>query len=1024
MFHHARGIVRHSLTGAALLVLAAVPLQAQQQTGRIQGVVLSAGTRTPLVGAQVHIPGTSLGTLTNEQGRYVLANVPAGQTTVRVQVLGYDTQQRPVMVVAEQAVSADFELTETAVALDEIVVTGTAVETRRKEIGNSVASIGSREIENLPVTNAQQVLAGRAAGVTFMANSGQPGAGGSVKIRGINTVSQESEPLLYIDGVRVFNESTRAGWGGRTTTSPLQDIAPEDIERIEIVKGAAATTLYGTEASNGVIQVFTRKGAAGAPIWTAELGVGGVQASRWSSPDDPTKQYTSCGMTDQLYSLDLSGSDRGERIYFSDPTCPSDGTWERTGMTQRYAVSVRGGSERVTYYASANYGDAEGYLPRQQSKDGGFRVNTSFTPSGSVSFLLNNAYTRRDTRWAGDGNNAEGFLLNVGRGAANYMQGGKGDDCAAVPSDRLCVTNGYIFDGEFFTISDHFTSGLTINFDPSSKLSNRLVVGYDFTKINNETTLPFGYLTLEEGYYWDENTEHTKVSVDYAGSFRHAFGEDVASTFSWGGQVFRDKHRWFELDVQSFAGPGEPTLESGAELTYRADRPFAETNAGFFFQEQLAWQDRLFVIAGLRVDGNSAFGDDFGLQPYPKLSLSYVLSDHAGWPEWFETFKLRGAVGESGKAPGAFDKVRSWSPVSGDDGEPGFTPNDIGNSEIGPERTREYEAGFDASLFQGRLGLEFSAFTATTFDALVPVDYPPSAGFTAARTENVGEIKNEGLEFAVNLTPLRTQNLEWRLRLNGSLLRGEAIDIDGDGQTGPCDGSVELANVSTGLNSDIRECYEFPMFFGTRIMNPDEIGAPVLVSDTALGRVYPNKLLGVGTSLTLFDRLTLDGLLEFQGGHVVQNYTGYQSARRGSWHPCFPIQEKIIAFLDGDASALNDVTALERGKCAISSRSAANGQLVGYDIGFWAEKGDFVKLRQVALTYRLPRSLFSFANAATLTLAANNLFTITDYTGSDPEGSDGSDQFDLVGAAGEFGRRDYYQLPLPRTFSLTARVIF
>ncbi len=493
---------------------------------------------------------------------------------------------------------------------------------------------------------------------------------------------------------------------------------------------------------------------------------------------------------------------------------------------------------------------------------------------------------------------------------------------------------------------------------------------------------------------------------------------------SWGGQIFRDKHRWFELDVQSFAGPGEPTLESGAELTYRADRPFAETNAGFFLQEQLAWRDRLFVTGGLRVDGNSAFGDDFGLQPYPKISASYILSDHGFWPAWFETFKLRGAVGESGKAPGAFDKVRSWSPVSGDDGEPGFTPNDIGNPEIGPERTREYEAGFDASMFEGRLGLEFSAFRATTFDALVPVDYPPSAGFTAARTENVGEIRNEGLELGLSANLLRRENLDWRLRLNGSLLRTDAIDIDGDGRTGPCDGSVELADVSTGLNSDIRECYEFPMYFGTRIMNPDEFAAPVLVSDTALGRVYPNKLLGVGTTLTLFNRLTLDGLLEFQGGHVVQNYTGYQSARRGSWHPCFPIQEKIIAFLDGDASALNDVSALDRGRCAISSRSSNNGQLVGYDIGFWAEKGDFVKLRQVALTYQLPANLLNFAKSASITLSANNLFTITDYTGSDPEGSDGSDQFDLVGAAGEFGRRDYYQLPSARTFIFTTRVIF
>src|SRR5690606_18824224 len=135
---------------------------------------------------------------------------------------------------------------------------------------------------------------------------------------------------------------------------------------------------------------------------------------------------------------------------------------------------------------------------------------------------------------------------------------------------------------------------------------------------------PFGFLTLPEGYYWDENTRHTKLSLDYAGSFQNAFGEQIASTFSWGGQLFRDTHRWTEIDVQTFAGPGEPTLESGSQLTYRRDDPFAETTGGLFLQEMLGFQDRLFLTGGLRVDGSSAFGDDFGFQMYPKLSLSYV----------------------------------------------------------------------------------------------------------------------------------------------------------------------------------------------------------------------------------------------------------------------------------------------------------------------------------------------------------------------------------------------------------------
>ncbi len=1011
----------HALGGYLALLLAATPALAQQTGGTIQGTVTAAATQLPLGSVQVYIPATGIGSLTNREGQFTLTNVPAGEHVVRVQSLGYTSAQQSVTVASGQAATANFALEETAVALDEIIVTGTATQVRKKEIGNSIAAISVREIENVPINNAQEVLAGRAPGVTFMANSGQPGAGGTIKIRGINSASQDAEPLLYIDGVRVFNESTRAGWGGRTTTSPLQDISPDDIARVEVVKGAAATTLYGTEASNGVIQIFTKKGIAGPTQWSAEASYGGNQASRWSADDDPTEQFVNCGLTDMMYSLDLAGSDRGEKVYFVDPTCPSSGKWTRTGLSQRYSLSVRGGAERLSYFISGNYNNEDGYIETMNSKDGGFRANFGFAPIDPLNISFNSAYTRRDTRWLADGNNAEGFLLNVGRGAAGYMKGGKGEDCAGVPDEVVCATNGYVLDSQNFTRSNHFMSGLTINYTPVTNFTNRLIVGFDYTDINNETTLPFGYLTLPQGYYWDENTDHTKVSLDYAATLTHQFGSSVASNFSFGGQIFRDRHRWTEIDVQSFAGPGEPTLESGAELTYRADQPFTETNAGFFVQELLGISDQLFITAGLRVDGNSAFGDDFGLQAYPKVSASYVLSDLAAWPTgWWDAMKIRAAVGESGKAPGAFDKVRTWSPVSGDDGEPGFTPGDIGNDEVGPERTREIEAGFDASFGQGRLGIEFTAFQARTIDALIGVNYPPSAGFTAARTENVGELENKGLEAAITLGLLRTANVDWRFRFSGSILSSEAIDLDG--------GKPDTTTISTGLNSYIREGYAFPMYFGTRLLNPDEAGNEQLVSDTALGRVYPNRIFGFGTTLTLMQNLTIDALAEFQGGHVVQNYTGYQSARRGSWFPCYATQEKIIAFLDGNSSALDGVPNIDRARCAIGSPGASStvpGSTIGYDTGFWTEKGDFLKLRQISVTWQLPESIVSrFANSASITLAGRNLLTLTDYTGADPESMDGTDQFNLVGNSGSFGRRDYYQLPPTRSFLLTTRITF
>ncbi|HEX6133574.1 MAG TPA: SusC/RagA family TonB-linked outer membrane protein [Longimicrobiales bacterium] len=1003
------------LAAALLWVVSPGSVSAQEGTGRIQGTITAEGTSQRLNGVQVQVRGTGIGGVTNEQGMYALVGVPAGERVIVVQLIGYDSGERVVTVRSGETVTADFTLAQTAVALDEIVVTGTAAQVRRKEIGNSIATIGTAQLENMPIVNASDALAGRAAGVTFMANSGQPGAGSTIKIRGINSVSQDAQPLIYVDGVRIANQPTRAGWGGRAFLSPLQDIAPEDIARVEIVKGAAATTLYGTEASNGVIQIFTKRGIAGDAIWTAGLTAGVNSGARWGTDADPTSQYVNCGNADLLYGFDI---DNGQREYFDDPTCPADGDWMRNGAITNFNLSVRGGTGNVTYFASGNFGRDDGILPTQRSTDGGFRANVAFSPTSQLSFTLNNSYQKRDTRFVADGNNAEGFLLNVGRGANNYLKGGKGDECDAVTAaGRICTTNGYSFDSDNMARSDHFTTGLTTTYTPMSNFTHRFTVGYDYTFINTETTLPFNYLTLPEGYYWDENTRHTKVSLDYTGSLQNTLGESIVSTFSWGGQLFRDRRRWTEIDVQSFAGPGEPTLESGAELTYRADDVISNTNAGVFVQEQIGIQDRLFVIAGLRVDGNSAFGDDFGLQPYPKVSVSYVLSDYSWWPgNLWETFKLRFAVGESGKAPNAFDKVRTWTPVSGDDGEPGFSPLDIGNDEVGPERTREFEAGFDASFFDGRLGAEFTGFHARTIDALVPVVYPPSQGFLASRNENVGELVNKGFEFGLTGGIVRTENFDWQVRFNGTVFDSKVVDLDG--------GKPDTTRIYTGLNSYLIEGQPGPVYVQDRVMNPNDLAGPI-VRDTIIGLVYPNKLLGFGTTLTLFNRLTLDALAEFQGGHHVQNYTAYQSARRGAWHPCFEVQEKLWAFTEeGDAAALNDVTALERARCGFIGMSRVAGETVGQSIGFWTEKGDFLKMRHISLTYEIPERFIRFAESASITLSARNLFTRTDYTGADPEMTDAADASGNQPGGGEFGRRDYYQIPPARAFLMALRFTF
>ncbi len=1005
-------LLQRAAPAAVMLLLATQSPANAQQTGSVQGTVVAATTRGPIVGARVSVQGTNLGTTTDAKGHYEILNLNPGSYTVRVQDIGYTALVSSVTLQSGQTAKLDFALNQSAITLDEIVVTGTAAQVRKKEVGNSTETIAAKDLQVAPIVNAQGALEGRAPGVTVMVSSGQPGAGGTIKIRGVNTISESVSPLIYVDGVRIANDQHRAGWGGQNATNPLQDINADDIDHIEVIKGAAATTLYGTEASGGVIQIFTKHGSAGAPVWNLEVTGGATTAPRLGK-NDPTHFYMQCGDTSLMYGIFPTGSRQGQRAYFVDPTCPASGHWNRVGPSTSAALSVRGGNERVTYYTSANYSAANEYLQTGSSKEGGFRGNFTFSPWTPLKLTLSTAYERRNTRWVSDGNNLDGFLLDVGRGPFGYMQGGKGTECANVDPTKRCMTNGHVFDDQNYTKSDHFTSGFTINLNPTDNLLNRFSIGWDYTYIYDNTTRPFASLTTPAGFYDKEDTQHTKLSLDYAGSLNSHFGESISSSFSWGAQLFRDQHHWTEVDAENFAGPGEATLETGAAITYVRDRPFAGTNAGFLVQELLGVNDRLFLTAGLRVDGNSAFGSNFGLQPYPKLSVSWVLSDYGFFPksDFFNTLKLRGAIGQAGKAPGAFDKLRTWQPVSADNGKPGFAPLNVGNPDVGPERTTESELGFDAAFLSGRLGLEFTAYRAKTVDALVPVALPPSEGFLNSRIENVGDLQNEGLEGSVDLGILTTPSVDWHVHASGSLLRSKVLNL------GPGSGTDPLAHmIYTGLNSYMKVGAPAPAYYARwQILNPNEHADPVIYKDSlaVIGSVFPTKQYSLSTSLSLMGNLTLDGLMEYQGGFYNQNYTGYQSARRGAWYQCLAFQE---AYLNG--GDISGYTASQRARCAPNSRPD------WYNIAWWTEKANFWKLRSITLTYKLPERLLPFGKSGSISLAGRNLFTFTNYTGTDPESNTSADSFSLVGDSGRFGRRDYYQIPPGRTFVLTLRTSF
>ena len=994
----------------AALLVALVPVLSEAQTGTVTGVVRSATNQQPLAGAQVAIPALDAGRLANNVGRYVLPNIPVGTHTMEVTYLGYSTATAEITVTEGGATVQNFEMRSEALSLEGIVVTGTAGAARRREIGNSVSQINEEAFQDAPVTSVADILQGRALGATVLTNGGQVAAGSTIKLRGNNSVAFSNSPLVYVDGVRIRERGLVHAQEANQQMNPFDDINPADIARIETIKGAAATTLYGTEAAGGVIQIFTKRGVAGAPAWSLTVDQG-LNTLGHIGPS-PDVNPTGLGMNN----CNFTGDDNfpgGDPMFPADPSCPEGGDWLKNGTLQSYNLSVRGGAQQMNYFMSAKWGSEEGVFdtgvddngvarPTQGLETWNLRGNFAYTPAEGMDVRFNSFYSHRDVTWVPDGNNAEGLLLNVFRGGSDYT------------NDE----DGKLLDMGVNNISDHFTTGVNWTWTPMAGMEHRINTGIDWVRDTYFEERPWGYFYVQGGNR--ETVERTRrnLTLDYAGSYSNEiFG--VSSTFSLGGQLYNDFSTGTSGFGEDFAGPGAKLLQSGA-ITSASEANSTVTSGGFFLQEVLGLSDRFFVTLGLRVDGHSTFGQDFGLESYPKASFSYVISDEDFYPEGLGTLKLRGAFGESGKAPGLFDAARTWSSVAGDNGRPGVTPDNLGNPNLGPERTREWEVGFEGTTWNDRISFEYQYFDQNTFDALIRVTQLPSGGFVGNQLENVGQVTNSGHEAFVNLNVLSRSNVIWDANVRFSTNASRVVDLGGltsinvgwrNYVRAPIECTADLANqvdfdgngfIGKGCTPGEMVHFPLPAFCHDRVQNPDEIGAPDY-AEQCLGPTTPPMTYGIGTSATFMQRFTVDVLGEGMAGHWLSSGTAYQNTRRRVWPLCRETVDKI-----DNQGMQGQLTAGERALCDRS--------VVRY--GMWTQPADFFRVRSASLSYRVPDTwLPGNIRGATVRLQGRNLMTFTDFEGVDPEAFED-------GSAEVLFRQEYYNLPPARSLLLSVKVDF
>jgi TonB-dependent starch-binding outer membrane protein SusC len=947
------------------LALAAPPESgAQQVTGTLRGKVTNAASTTPIANAQVFVAGTSLGTMTAADGNYQINLVPAGTHTVRVRMIGYQPTEKSVAVTASSAATLDFTLTSSAISLDEVVVTGTAGSARKREVGNSIASVRVSEIPEAP-NNLSSLIAGRMAGVNVSNAGGGSGAGSSIRLRGLTSVALSNQPLLYIDGVRVrsdeYPKNVPASGGNElrsshVVASPLNDINPDDIERIEVVKGAAAATLYGTDAAAGVIQIFTKRGQQGKPQWTLGLNQGFNQLRKFG--------------TDSVPYLNL------------DP-------WLRKGYRQEYSASVAGGtSTGLKYFVSGLFDSNEGVLPNDKENKNVVRGNFGFTPTPKLNVEWNSSYTKDFLSQTPAGNNAHGLTLNAFRQERNYF--------GNAHPDTISQVLGFQIDSDI----DRLTLGGTATYTPTTWWSNRVTVGVDRAAVENRNLRPFGFRGAPQGIISDQRWSNLTYTVDYVGNVDNMFGESLKSTFSWGTQYVRSAVSDISAYSENFPGPGVPTVSTGSLKSGFENRQTIVT-AGAFLQELIGFKDKYFLTIGGRIDGNSAFGEDFGLQFYPKVSGSWVVSDESFWNLRLGTLKLRAAYGSAGRAPGAFDAVQTWG-TPGWGGSPAFRPLNIGNPNLGPERTNELELGFDATAFDGRLTGEVTYFDATTKDALLNVRLIPSQGFganlnggtgapTGSQLQNVGTLSKSGFEVAVNSQLIDRPRFGWNVGATLSTNKSKADDLGG------------ATSFSIGNFGWVIEGETVPVVRAKLIRNADTPGAAIdTTSNHLFGPSQPTRIIGVNSSIRVWRGIELSARGEYQGGHFIDEDASFQALSRGVRWPTCANAYKLIA-----ASQQANLTPRERLTCIQAN--------VRNDMFIFP--ADFFKVRDVTLRVPLGKAI-PRTNSSTLIVSAGNWFRWTKGLPLfDPEMNSNAGFNEAVRAIQE-------QIPSAATFLAQLRITF
>lgn len=965
--------------GNSTEILADMPRLTHALRVNVTGVVTDAATGEPLPGVNIAVKGTTTGTTTNADGRYEIT-VDDDQGVLVFSFIGYERQE--ITVAGRDAIDVALRLSTSS--LDELLVTGVGIATERRQLGNTVGSVKSSDLENVAISSPTDMLSGRVSSLMATPAGGEGGEGAAIRLRGSSSLSVQNEPMIYVDGVRMSNLDGGGGFG----TSRLNDINPNDIERIEVLKGAAAATLYGSQANSGIIQIFTKSGQSGKPRFTFTS-----TQTAGRTPDTFPGSYIYNNTTNEI-----------------DYMNPVHETLDVI-YKQNYSLSVRGGSETVTYSGSAFMDHARDALPDSKTGRTGARLNLKLIPENSIfTSRVGLSYTNTIRRSHPGYGSPAGYQSNIilahpGRVAPDRPYGEQFtplSDIKTIASDS--------------EVDNLFVSGqITANWFQG--LNSKLDLGYNSIFTTNLSDYPVGNRNIPEGLRGITNRQNDIKTIDFNTSWAHDFSANFSSTFLVGAQAYFSNNAFVTNEVRDLAGPTIRVLRGAATITNVDEYKEEVKNAGAFIQEQIGLWDQLFLTGGLRFDASSAFGSEIKTQTYPKISFSYApVTD---FPV-VSTIRLRGSYGESGQQPGAFDAQRTYQPTSFMDGKGGFTPNNLGNPDLKPERAKAVEVGLDAGLFHDRVNIELTYFNQHTYDALVPKRFAPSQGFLNSQLVNVGEVYSKGFEFSINARVLEGPQKNGSVTLTLATLDNKVADMGGSAP-------IKVGGSQRAINT-IQEGYQPGVMMGFAVdkNSPYTLSVP-LANFNDRSQVTANTIKdsnGESKSVFLGNVMpTLSGSLffDFSFGRFTATATVTGAYGATMWDETNLLRNQLGPLTEEVAVLQKE---LKTGSPSDDRKKEIAREFAYLDYtvaGNWVKDADYIRLQDLAFGYKVPvdRMGINAIDNLSLELSFKNLVTITNYDGY---GSPGTSTTDITSA---FTRNaDYLGLPLPRMVQLGLKIDF